>query len=52
MEKRDEIPSEQVQEHSAVTDDLEQIFANNGLARDGKDSLLWQELMEWKRTKY
>lgn len=52
MEARDELESETVQEHCAVTDDLEQIFSNNGLSKDGKDSLLWQELMEWKRTKY
>ena len=52
MEERDEMPSEATQEHSATCDDLEQIFGRHGLAKDGKDSLLWQELMEWRRTKY
>ena len=52
MEARDEMPTEATQEHSATCDDLTQIFERNGLQKGGKDSLLWQELMEWKRTKY
>ena len=52
MEARDEMPTEATQEHSATCDDLTQIFERNGLQKAGKDSLLWQELMEWKRTKY
>eukprot|EP00353_Schmidingerella_taraikaensis_P014083 CAMPEP_0185577518 /NCGR_PEP_ID=MMETSP0434-20130131/10397_1 /TAXON_ID=626734 ORGANISM="Favella taraikaensis, Strain Fe Narragansett Bay" /NCGR_SAMPLE_ID=MMETSP0434 /ASSEMBLY_ACC=CAM_ASM_000379 /LENGTH=91 /DNA_ID=CAMNT_0028195113 /DNA_START=58 /DNA_END=333 /DNA_ORIENTATION=- len=52
MEARDEMPTEATQEHSATCDDLAQIFERNQLSKDGKDSLLWQELMEWRRTKY
>ena len=52
METRDASTSEEEQEHDAKTDDLNQIFGRHGLERDGKNSLLWQELMEWKRHKY
>ncbi len=52
MEARDEQASEAAQEHNAMQDDLSAIFENHGLAKEGKDSLLWQELMEWRRTKY
>ena len=52
MESRDEQANEAVQEHCAVSDDLEQIFVAHNMQKDGKDSLLWQELMEWRRHKY
>ena len=52
MAARDEHESDAVQEHSATCDDLEQIFARHNMDKNGKDSLLWQELMEWRRTKY
>ena len=52
MEQRDANESEVVQEHCAMQDDLTAIFENHSLAKEGKDSLLWQELMEWRRTKY
>ncbi len=52
MEQRDSSSSEAAQEHCAMQDDLSSIFENHGLSKDGNESLLWQELMEWRRTKY
>ena len=52
MEARDAVEDAQAEEHCAVTDDLTAIFEQNNLQKDGKHSLLWQELMEWKRHKY
>ncbi len=52
MAARDEVESTPVQEHSAQCDDLEQIFERHQMDKNGKDSLLWQELMEWRRIKY
>ena len=52
MEARDSVVNEAAQEHSATCDDLAQIFERHNMDKDNKDSLLWQELMDWKRTKY
>ena len=52
MEARDELNAPAAEEHNAAHDDLADIFDRNGLSKEGKHSLLWQELMEWKRHKY
>lgn len=52
MEKRDALKQEKAQQHSAVCDDLDHIFENHGLDKAGDAQLLYQELMEWKRTEY
>jgi len=45
MEARDDQPSEASQENCAMQDDLTAVFESHGLKKDGKDSLLWQDLM-------
>ena len=52
MEKRDDQDSQAEAEHDCLVDDLADIFGRHGLDKDGKNGLLWQELMEWKRHKY
>ena len=52
MEAREAMPSAASQEHDTHCDDLKAIFARHGLNKDERDSLLWQELLEWRRTKY
>ena len=52
MESRDEQESLSSQEHCAMQDDLKAIFDSHNMDKDGKHSLLWQEIMEWRRHKY
>ena len=51
MEKRGELESDKKEQHDAVCDDLDAIFSSHGLDKS-KDSLLYQELMEWKRHEH
>lgn len=51
MEKREEDNSAEA-EHDCMVDDLTDIFGRHGLDKNGKNGLLWQELLEWKRHKY
>ena len=51
MEKRGELDHQKKEEHDAVCDDLDGIFESHGLNKE-KDSLLYQELMEWKRHQH
>ena len=52
MEANNEQESVSSQEHCAMTDDLEAIFQTHNMDKNGKHSLLWQEIMEWRRHKY
>ena len=52
MESNNELEQLSHQEHCAMTDDLAHIFEAHKLEKDGKHSLLWQEIMEWRRHKY
>eukprot|EP00352_Strombidinopsis_acuminata_P004217 CAMPEP_0176378470 /NCGR_PEP_ID=MMETSP0126-20121128/29640_1 /TAXON_ID=141414 ORGANISM="Strombidinopsis acuminatum, Strain SPMC142" /NCGR_SAMPLE_ID=MMETSP0126 /ASSEMBLY_ACC=CAM_ASM_000229 /LENGTH=95 /DNA_ID=CAMNT_0017740779 /DNA_START=46 /DNA_END=333 /DNA_ORIENTATION=+ len=48
MEKRGQMPAKH-QVHDAICSDLDAIFAEHSLDKQGSHSLLYQELMEWKR---
>ena len=52
MDKNNEKGTEAAQEHAAVSDDLSAIFERHELDKNGEHSLLWQELQEWRRSKY
>ena len=52
MEQNNEMEQLSHQEHCAMSDDLAAIFESHGLNKDSKHSLLWQEIMEWRRHKY
>ena len=52
MEKRGEMPNIKQQVHDAICSDLDAIFADHSLDKQGAHSLLYQELMEWKRHRH
>ena len=52
MNKRDELGSEKVEQHSAVCEDLDALFESHDMDKSGKHALLYADLVAWKRHDY
>ena len=50
MEQQEEL--EQEAQPASKEADLERIFSDFNLEKEGKNSQLWADLLEWKRHKY
>ena len=52
LEAREKLQTPKHKEHDAACDDLDAIFKSHGFCKNTDHKLLYQELMEWKRTKH